>query len=113
MNLDEKIIIDLSKDVKIPYSYDIAIKTALNKKHKVSPMQVLRNVIIWITTILGLLCGSFGVYAVTGGTVEGMPILDWLGIKFSSNYTEYREEVHEQIKTYNETSVELVRNACI
>lgn len=112
MNFDEQIIINLSKDVKIPYSYEIAIKTALNKKRKVNPMQVVRNVIIWITTILGLLCSSFGVYAATGGTIEGIPALDWLGIKFSSNYTEYREEVYEQVKTYNETSVELVRNTC-
>lgn len=107
MNLDEQIIIDLSKDIKIPYSYEIAIKTALKGKHKVSPIQIIRNIILWIMAILGLLCGSFGVYAVTGGTIEGVPAIDWLGIKFSSEYTEYKEEVHEEIKTYNETTVEL------
>lgn len=107
MNIDDQIILDLSKDIKIPYSYEIAIKTALNKKRKITPMMVIRSIIIWIATILGLFCGSFGVYAVTGGTIEGVPAIDWLGIKFSSEYTEYKEEVHEEIKTYNETSVEL------
>ena len=34
MDKEEQIIMDLSKDIKIPYSYDIAIRTALKKKRK-------------------------------------------------------------------------------
>lgn len=108
MDVEEQIIMDLSKDIKIPYSYEIAIKTALNKKAKVNIMLAIRNAIIAIVSVLSLLCGSFGVYAATGGQIEGVPALEWLGIKFSSNYVDYKEEVKETTTTYNKTSVELV-----
>lgn len=108
MNLEEQIIMDLSKDIKIPYSYDVAIKTALKKKRKFNIILLIRNVIIWIISVLSILCGSFGAYAATGGQIDGVPALEWLGIKFSSSYVDYKEEVNEKTTTYNKTSVELV-----
>ncbi len=108
MDKEEQIIMDLSKDIKIPYSYDVAIRTALNKKRKPNIMLLIRNVIIWIVSALSVLCGSFGVYAATGGEINGIPAFEWLGINFSSSYVDYKQEVKETTTTYNKTSVELV-----
>lgn len=108
MNIEEQIIRDLSKDIKVPYSYDIAIRTALNKKRKPNIILLIRNVIIWIVSVLSVLCGSFGVYAATGGEINGIPAFEWIGINFSSSYVDYKQEVKETTTTYNKTSVELV-----
>ncbi len=108
MDKEEQIIMDLSKDIKIPYSYDIAIRTALKKKRKPNIILLIRNVIIWLVSVLSILCGSFGVYAATGGEINGIPAFEWLGINFSSSYVDYKQELKETTTTYNKTSVELV-----
>lgn len=107
-SLDKKIKEALKKEIKEPYSYELAIKKALDKKKKYSLRQLVHKIIITIVSILGVLCGSIGVYAVTGGKIEGVPIMEWIGIKFSNQYIEYKEEVKEQTNTYNKTTVELV-----
>lgn len=107
--LDEKIKQVLKKEIKEPYSYELAIKRALNKTTNQSHLtHLIQKIIITIVSILGVLCGTIGVYAVTGGKIEGVPIMEWLGIKFSDQYVQYKEEVHKTMITYHETTVELV-----
>lgn len=106
--IDERIISDICKDIKVPYSYEMSIKKALDNENKVNIFNIIRNFIITIISILSLICGSFGAYAATGGKIDGIPALEWLGIKFSSSYVDYKEEVSEKMATYNKTSVELV-----
>lgn len=42
------------------------------------------------------MAGTFGVYALTGGKIEGIPATDWLGIKFSSKYVDYKQPVENK-----------------
>lgn len=61
-----------------------------------------------ITTIIG----TFGVYAATGGKIEGIPATDWLGIRFSDKYVEYKQPVENQIIAFEKTTVELTSTVC-
>lgn len=54
----------------------------------------------------------FGVYAVCGGTIEGKPVLEWLGIKFSGEYENYKVSVEGQEIRNNETSIKLANTVC-
>lgn len=51
-------------------------------------------------------------YAATGGKIEGIPATDWLGIKFSDKYVEYKQPVENQVLAFKNTSVELVSTLC-
>ena len=89
--LDKMIKNALSKEIEEPYTYERAIKKALyiNKKHKLK--SYIKQAIIVIISTITTLIGSFSVYAVSGGKIEGIPAMDWLGIKFSDKYVEYKQ----------------------
>lgn len=110
--LDKKIKSALSKEIEEPYTYERAIKSALYKKSKNNIKYYIKRVIIIIISILSTLIGSFGVYAATGGKIEGLPALDWLGNKFSEQYEEYKQPVENQVVAFGETSVELTSTMC-
>lgn len=110
--LDKKIKSVLSKEIEEPYTYERTIKRALYKKSKNNIKYYIKRVIIIITSILSTLIGSFGVYAATGGKIEGIPALDWLGLKFSDKYVEYKQPVENQVLAFENTSVELVSTLC-
>ena len=105
---DKEIKKIISKDIMEPDSYEEAIKNALNKKKRYNLVHFIKKIIITILSILSLCCGSIIVYAISGGKIEGVPVMKWLGIKISDNYVDYKEDVNKEIKTYNKTSVELV-----
>lgn len=65
-----------------------------------------------IISILTTIIGTFGVYAATGGKIEGIPATDWLGIKFSDKYVEYKQTVENQILAFEDTSVQLTSTVC-
>lgn len=110
--LDKKIKSVLSKEIEEPYTYERTIKRALYNKSKYNIKYYIKRVIIIITSILSTLIGSFGVYAATGGKIEGIPALDWLGLKFSDKYVEYKQPVENQVLAFENTSVELVSTLC-
>lgn len=102
----------LKKDIKEPYSYELSIYKALNRKNKITIKNFIEKFIIIITSILTTLIGSFGVYAATGGKIDGIPALDWLGLKFSDQYVEYKQPVENQVLAFENTSVELTSTLC-
>ncbi len=110
--LDKKIKSALLKEIEEPYTYERAIKIALYKKSKNDIKYYVKRAIIIIISILSTLIGSFGVYAATGGEIEGIPVLDWLGNKFSEKYAEYKLPVENQVVAFGETSVELASTMC-
>lgn len=65
-----------------------------------------------IISALTTIIGTFGVYAATGGKIEGIPATDWLGIKFSDKYVEYKQPVENQIIAFEDTTVELTSTVC-
>lgn len=77
------------------------IKASMEKENIKSEKKVgltvkIRKTLIAISaTLATLLCGGV-VYATLGGTINGVPVVEWLGIKFSQNYTQYEEKVENQ-----------------
>ena len=110
--LDKKIKMALSKEVEEPYTYERTIKKALYKNKNYGIKHYIKKAIIIIASILSTLAGTFGVYAATGGKIEGMPAFDWIGLKFSEQYVEYKQPVENQVLAFENTSVELVSTLC-
>ena len=110
--LDKKIKMALSKEIEEPYTYERAIKKALYKNKNYGIKHYIKKVIIIIASILSTLVGTFSVYAATGGKIGGMPAFDWIGLKFSEQYVEYKQPVENQILAFENTSVELVSTLC-
>lgn len=110
--LDKKIKMALSKDIEEPYTYERAIKKALYKNKNYGIKHYIKKAIIIIVSILSTLVGTFSVYAATGGKIGGMPAFDWIGLKFSEQYIEYKQPVENQVLAFENTSVELVSTLC-
>lgn len=64
-----------------------------------------------ITLLVGTILSGV-VYAVCEVPINGKPIIEWLGIKFSENYEEYRVDVQNQEISSNETSISLTGTVC-
>lgn len=113
MNNIEDIIRQVSKnDIKIPTRIENRINYALKNKSINKNKHFLRNFITAIISILCTLVGGLSVYATFGGTINGKPVIQWLGFNFSSNYDEYKEDVVNQQVSYNETTIDLISTVC-
>lgn len=101
------------EDINIPSSVENKIHYTLNNLgNKSSKISYLKRIITaFISTIIALI-GSVTVYASFGGTISGKPILEWIGIKFSDQYEDYKVNVEGQEIIYNETTVELSSTVC-
>lgn len=108
--IEEIIKLVCENEIQIPNKIEKRIQYTLQNKRK--PKHYLRNFITTILSILGTLVGTFCVYAATGGTIEGIPAADWFGIKFSSQYVEYKQPVENQVAAFGDTSVELTSTLC-
>lgn len=100
-------------DVKIPSSVENKIQYALNHlENRSNKINYIKRIItVFISTVLALI-GSVTVYATFGGTISGKPIIEWLGIKFSDEYEEYKMDVEGQEVIYNETKIDLASTVC-
>lgn len=100
-------------DVNIPNSVENKIHYALNhlENKSIRNNYLKRIITAFISTILALL-GSVTVYAAFGGTIGGRPVFEWMNIKFSDQYEEYRVEVKGENITHNQTTMELVSTIC-
>lgn len=112
MNNIEDILVSVSKnDVQIPIRVQNRIKYTLKNK-TIKKHHYFRKIITAIISIICTMAGTFGVYALTGGKIEGIPATDWLGIKFSSKYVDYKQPVENQKIVFKNTSVELTSTLC-
>lgn len=111
MNMVDDIIKQaLSKSIQEPYTYDRKIKDALyTQKTKII---TFKKILATATSIIAITIGSLGAYAVGGGTINGKPATDWLGIKFSDKYQDYKQPVNDQVITYENTSIALTSTLC-
>ena len=108
---DEHIKKALNSDIELPYTYEMKIKNALyHKKHNFK--YYIKRFFIAIIYIISMLIGGFGVYAAVGGQIDGVPAMQWFGTRLSNNYTEYKQEVENQVISYENTSVELKSTLC-
>lgn len=111
-----------AEDKKIPQKVHNKIEYALNNldtneenKGIKSIIQTIKN--SWIrkfataiTSIIIVLTGGVTVCAALRGSIDGKPVFEWIssGIKFSDEYSEYKEAVNGQKLKHGETTVELV-----
>ena len=108
---DEQIKKALESNIEVPYTYEMKIKNALyQKKHNFK--YYIKRFFIAIIYIISMLIGGFGVYAAVGGQIDGVPAMQWFGTRLSNNYTEYKQEVENQVISYENTSVELTSTLC-
>lgn len=111
-----------AEDKKIPQKVHNKIEYALNNldtneenKGIKSIIQTIKN--SWIrkfataiTSIIIVLAGGVTVCVALRGSIDGKPVFEWIssGIKFSDEYSEYKEAVNVQKLKHGETTVELV-----
>lgn len=111
-----------AEDKRIPQKVHNKIEYALNNldtneenKGIKSIIQTIKN--SWIrkfataiTSIIIVLAGGVTVCAALRGSIDGKPVFEWIssGIKFSDEYSEYKEAVNVQKLKHGETTVELV-----
>ena len=113
MNNIEDIIKQVSKnDINIPARIESRINYALKNKNTQSHKHYFRKFITALISILCTLIGSLSVYAAFGGTIDGQPVIQWLGFSFSNNYDDYKENVANQQVSYNETTINLISTVC-
>lgn len=116
----EKILRNVNvKDKKIPTEIEKKIQYALNnlncnKSYMLPQMRnrfIKRMVSVFISTFITLI-GGVTVYAAFGGTIQGVPVAEWFGIKFSDEYEKYKVNVEGQEIANGETKVNLVSTVC-
>lgn len=100
------------KEINIPPKIEYKIKYALKHKRKSNLGYRIRKLITVMASLIIVFIGGMSVYAAFGGTIAGKPVMEWIGIKFSDEYDNYKENVTEQEITYNETKVDLVSTVC-
>lgn len=111
-----------AEDKRIPQKVHNKIEYALKNldtneenKGRKSIIQTIKN--SWIrkfataiTSIIIVLAGGVTVCVALRGSIDGKPVFEWIssGIKFSDEYSEYKEAVNVQKLKHGETTVELV-----
>lgn len=109
MNNIEDIIEKVAEnDIDIPIRVENRINYTLKSKNNKGNKHYFKKIVTAIISILCTMIGSLSVYATFGGTINGKPVIEWLGISFSSNYDEYKENVENQQVSYDETTIDLV-----
>ena len=81
-----------------------------NVKKEGCIMKLKRGLIAISATLVTLVC-SGAVYASVGGTINGIPVVEWLGIKFSPNYANY-EQAQNQFIENEYAKIELQSTIC-
>ena len=112
-NIDELLKIASHKEVIIPPKIEYRIQNTLrHKKRNTNNWRYfMKKFISVIISIIGILIGSITVYAVAGGKISGKPVFEWIGVKVTDQYEEYRVEEKQEL-AYGETKIDLVSSIC-
>ncbi len=108
MKSNKELIEELKNNIAISNFERIDASDEINKGGR----YVVKKIITIIITALAILAGSITVYAAMGGEIAGKPVIEWLGIKFSDEYENYKVDVVDQEVGANETKIELVSTVC-
>lgn len=100
------------KEFEVPQRVHLRVKYTLKNKEKTKNYNIMKKLVTVLASLIIVFVGSVGVYAVCGGTIEGKPVIEWLGIKFSNEYENYKVSVEGQEISNNETSINLVGTVC-
>lgn len=103
--------IEVSQEFKKKLIANLEKTSEVKYKKEGMFMKVKRTIIIIISTLTVLL-GSGVAYAALGGTINGIPVLEWMGIKFSDNYVDYAKPIENQILENDKARVALESTVC-
>ena len=100
------------KEINIPPKIQYRVNYTLQNKGKKEWKYYMKKMIAVLATFIIVFIGSVSVYAAFGGTINGKPVVEWIGIKFSDEYKDYVEKVEEQKIVRDNTEVELTSTMC-
>lgn len=107
-DIEEMLETASQEHIDIPLKVEHRIQYTLRHKNKNDWRFYMRKIVTVMASMIIVLIGSVSVYAAFGGTIEGKPIFEWIGIKFSDEYEDYKVNVEGQEITYDETKIDLV-----
>ena len=113
--IDELIKKKMQQDKYVPNStknvIDYTIRNCINRSKR-PKIKFKNRIITIILSIIMALLGSVTVYAVTSGKMNEIPFIKRLGLKFSDEYENYKDnDVFQEVKNA-ETSVDLISTVC-
>ena len=113
--MDEIIKKKMQQDKYVPNStqnvIDYTIRNCINRSKR-PKIKFKNRIITIILSIIMALLGSVTVYAVTSGKMNEIPFIKRLGLKFSDEYEDYKDnDVFQEVKN-EETSVDLISTVC-
>ena len=122
-DIDKMLQNAINEEIKIPTKVKYKIQYALNNVDKQKNNKIreeiykmrngfMKKLVTAMTSIFITLIGGVTVYAAFGGTIQGVPIVDWFGIKLSSEYENYKINVDGKEFVNGETKVNLVSTVC-
>lgn len=97
-----------TEEVEIPQKIQHRVRYTLKNKSKNKKSHLIRKLVTSTVVLIVVFIGSIGVYAVNGGTIAGKPITEWLGIKFSDEYENYKVNVEGQELKNDKASINLI-----
>ena len=102
-----------NEDFEVPQKIHHRVQYTLNNKRRNNKKFFFKKLVTVVASFALVLIGSVSVYAACGGTINGKPVIEWLGIKFSKEeYDNYKVEVKDKQFSYNETTINLVSTVC-
>ncbi len=107
-DIEEMLETASQEHIDIPLKVEHRIQYTLRHKNKNDWRFYMRKIFTVMASMIIVLIGSVSVYAAFGGTIEGKPIFEWIGIKFSDEYEDYKVKVEGQEITYDQTKIDLV-----
>lgn len=92
---------------------DMFFYQKIYQKRSPSFMKMVASFVLIVLTSIIISIGGISTYALLGGTIEGKPIIEWIGINFSDEYQNYVEEPkNEQKISVSDTEVNLISTMC-
>lgn len=101
-----------SKEVDIPDKVKYRIKYSLANKNQPPKHTLVKKLSTIVASILITSMSGIVVFAACGGTIAGKPLTEWMGIKFSDQYENYKMPIQNHEITHDETSINLISSIC-
>lgn len=113
-NIDDMLETASKTDFEVPPKVHYRLQYTLkNKRKNKNYIYFIKRLVTTMASLILVFMGTVSVYAVCGGTINGKPVLEWLGIKFSDEYENYRVEADRQeLYTSTNSSIKLEATVC-
>lgn len=93
--------------IKIEYKIQNALKGLENQKNKNKSKHYIKKFVLSLASLTTVLVAGVSAYAAFGGTIQGIPVANWFGLKFSTEYENYKVNIEGQEVQNESTKVKL------